>query len=233
MLYYYTRSEHAVSNIKKRRIKISDIRKLNDPFEMSPALTVNPDANRALKLLKAELCKRIGFISFSRRWDSNVMWGHYGERHSGVCLGFDYVGLPIRLHEVRYDLPRVHIEGELILRTEAASTAALLGIEFKKDDCETEFRDRFLESIQRKHSDWSYEEEVRMVCRLRPENEKDGLYFERIEDSLELREIILGTKCDRQSDLLSAAEAFPNVSIYRAILDRRNFEITRLQIQQK
>ena len=28
-------------------------------------------------------------LCFSRNWDNLLLWSHYGDSHTGVCLGFD------------------------------------------------------------------------------------------------------------------------------------------------
>ena len=33
--------------------------------------------------------KHLGIISLSGRWDSILMWSHYGDKHKGYCIGYD------------------------------------------------------------------------------------------------------------------------------------------------
>lgn len=51
--------------------------------------------------------KHIGITCFSEKWDSLLMWSHYGDNHNGYCVGFDekslrYSGMFGKLKRVKY-----------------------------------------------------------------------------------------------------------------------------------
>ena len=35
------------------------------------------------------MCANRGVLCFSRGWHNPLLWSHYGDKHRGVCLGFD------------------------------------------------------------------------------------------------------------------------------------------------
>jgi hypothetical protein len=57
----------------------------------------NPDEILKIINLKKKIDRRfienrkehLGVISFSKRWNSILMWSHYSESHTGFCVGFD------------------------------------------------------------------------------------------------------------------------------------------------
>ncbi len=49
-----------------------------------------------------DLMRHSGVICFSEDPDNVLMWSHYGDKHHGVCLGFESNKLPNDLHRVEY-----------------------------------------------------------------------------------------------------------------------------------
>lgn len=88
-LYHFLPSEHALENIAKRRIKISLIDQLNDPFELWCVYQKDRILRDALRAYKREMNSRYGMICFSEHWHNPVLWSHYADKHRGICLGFD------------------------------------------------------------------------------------------------------------------------------------------------
>jgi hypothetical protein len=53
--------------------------------------------------------RNVGVLSFSEKHKNILMWGHYADSHSGICIGFDYYkllfdfrGIPIPPEYVKY-----------------------------------------------------------------------------------------------------------------------------------
>lgn len=89
MVYHYISARYGLEGIQKRRLKISRIMELNDPFEF---LGVNLKDRKFRKLIsetKQELSKSKGLLCFSKTWRNPVLWGHYADKHKGLCLGFE------------------------------------------------------------------------------------------------------------------------------------------------
>jgi hypothetical protein len=90
-VYHFTSCKAALSILDSRRLRLSRIANLNDPFEFLAA-DLSDKANRwALKKTKNDLSKTKGVICFSENWTNPVQWAHYARSHRGVCLGFDVV----------------------------------------------------------------------------------------------------------------------------------------------
>jgi len=62
---------------------------LNDPFEFLGVDLSDPDFRRQIKATKKTLSESRGLLCFSKNWHNPVLWGHYADKHRGICLGFD------------------------------------------------------------------------------------------------------------------------------------------------
>ncbi|MGB2889157.1 MAG: DUF2971 domain-containing protein [Candidatus Acidiferrales bacterium] len=71
------------------RIKLSEVEKLNDPFELWCFARGDRQIRAALRNSKEQIAQSRGMLCFSRRWHNPVLWSHYAEGHRGICLGFD------------------------------------------------------------------------------------------------------------------------------------------------
>src|ERR1035438_8373824 len=88
-VYYLTRAQFALSNVALQRIKISRFSDLNDPFELLAVDLSNSEHRAAFRKSKEKLNEDKGLICFSMSWSNPLPWGHYAEKHKGICLGFD------------------------------------------------------------------------------------------------------------------------------------------------
>jgi hypothetical protein len=139
------------------------------------------------------------------------MWAHYGDRHRGVCLGFDVddahcrpVGyIPDRLADVLNEKPRL---GDL---------------NFEK----------LLLIMTTKSSEWSYEKEQRLIIPFgHAEQDADGLHFLPFATyGVVLRELILGYRCKWQlaEAALAVQDVVKEVRLKRARPSFNRFEMVR------
>ena len=81
-----------------------------------------------------------GLLCFSKSWSNPVLWGHYAERHAGICMGFDVS--EDHLREVIYEESLRHVKGD-------AETGELV--------LTAEEIDRLMST---KFKDWKYEQEM-------------------------------------------------------------------------
>ena len=88
-LYHFINADYAVEAVGLRRLKISRLDKLNDPFEMFAGTQGDPLGRQAVRILREVFAAHFGILCFSRNWRSPMMWGHYASNHKGLCLGFD------------------------------------------------------------------------------------------------------------------------------------------------
>lgn len=174
-VYKFMKAEHAIGSLQKKRLKLSTIEDLNDPFDLCPLDTSHSQIAAALDALTAPFKETRAVLCFSRNWDNLLLWSHYGDSHKGVCLGFDIVG---GAEGADYDMD-VHYQPNLLeIRTSA--------------DVKYELTNRFLRT---KHESWSYEQEVRMFADLKDPPDADGRHWIDFNPQLQLREVIIGAQC--------------------------------------
>jgi hypothetical protein len=172
-IYYLTGAQFALSNLALRRIKIARFEDLNDPFELLCVDVGDKEHRAAFRATKKQINESKGLICFSKSWSNPLMWGHYAEKHTGMCLGFD---VPDKL------LAPV-IYAKRLLKMEANP----------KSKSTKKIVDRLLRT---KFFDWKYEDEMRLFVELDHDTVESGKYFYSFSGDLTLREIILGPRCE-------------------------------------
>lgn len=207
-LYYFTKAEHGLENIRRRRIKIARIKDLNDPYEFIPLM-----GDRALRIRMRER-KRLagaeyGIICFTTDWTHPMMWSHYADRHRGVCLGFDIVNAR----------PIIPIEY-------TPNLLAVKDFKVKKiDDINTL---DYMRTWFVKYEAWAYEAEARMVFQLSQEEEENGLYFHRFEPALRLSEVVVGPESEiTRHQVETAIGDLQNVELTKARLAFQRFAVVK------
>jgi len=75
--------------IRKKRLKLTTLEDINDPFEFIPFNLKEKSFRKPLIDIKEKLLKDKGIICFSRAWNNPVLWSHYADKHRGLALGFD------------------------------------------------------------------------------------------------------------------------------------------------
>lgn len=172
-VYYFTDEEFALSNIINKRIKISLLDDLNDPYEFLGVDLSDREFRKAFKSSRDQAAKTAGVVCFSKSWKNPLMWGHYGNKHRGICLGFDVKDEHIT--EVDY-IPE-------LLQPDLDMKKRFGGLD-----------EEFVENIFRlKYEGWKYEEEVRVLVPLE-EKHPSGYYFTDFEGNMDLKEVILGPR---------------------------------------
>jgi hypothetical protein len=173
--YHLSGVKFAVSNIERRRLKISRIEDMNDPFELAAIDASDPEIRETQMRSKAIIDRDHGCICFSKSWSNPVLWAHYAEKHFGVALGFDIADDCME--------PIGYIDKPFTLEQERT------GVRPKIDKAVTQ------KWLFTKFVDWKYEDEVRASFKLDHSEKQDGLYFAEFSDSIVLREVILGARC--------------------------------------
>jgi hypothetical protein len=169
-LYKFMSTQYGLDNLAKRRLKISTIDDLNDPFDLAAVDTTDPQIEQLLELHIKGLRGRRGILCFSRNWDNILLWSHYGGSHTGICLGFDApdeYGLDVHYQP---NLLQIHgpegVNEELVMRM-----------------------------LRTKHESWSYEQEVRLFIGINDPPDANGLWWADFGTELELKEVIAGAQC--------------------------------------
>ena len=200
-VYQFIDPDGGLVVLRTRRLRISRLDKLNDPFEFLGADLSNRKHRKALRATKATLAKSKGLICFSKSWHNPVLWGHYARKHQGICLGFD---VPMKhLRQVSYVTSRFPWPDALSLS----------------------FMEQVLFS---KFVHWSYEDEYRAWAAL---NEaEDGHYYCKFSPELELKQVLVGAEsrttraevANALGDIAGKVETFKVRAAFRSFRVVRN-----------
>lgn len=151
-------------------MKVSRFPDLNDPFELASSDIGDKTSRLRLRAFIAEASSRFGLMCFSDNWKSPVMWAHYANKHTGVCLGFDINDA--YLTQVRY------LETRMLHEFGSESVTS-----------DIQFIDKML---YQKANEWSYEREVRAIALLdEPDRTMHHIPFGH---DLQLREVVIGCR---------------------------------------
>lgn len=172
ILYKYVSLKTALEIIEHNSIGFSCVEDLNDPFECSALgfsdgeLTVS----LAVNAYRNRFSRNYALLSLTREPLNALMWAHYGDSHQGVAIGIDVerAGLtctkssliPAQYGEVIYTASKPkseHFE---------PSTEELMDIGKDGTGFNSDFYNISKRAFLYKSSEWSYEEEVRVVKRL-------------------------------------------------------------------
>jgi hypothetical protein len=132
-----------------------------------------------------ELSEKHGFICLSKTFKSILMWSHYAEKHRGVVLGFDTTKMGVAdkyLAPVDYKSTRVRLTATIDPKHEGNLKA-------------------WENLVRRKHIDWKYEEEVRIIGYLNDKNEKGEYPIPFLPSSLD--EVYFGWKCENEANFIN------------------------------
>lgn len=171
VVYHFIKYEHAKLAIINNSLKIATYDNLNDPFECFihrlNHLCDDKKLIEALDIFK----KEYGFLCFSSTYTEPLMWAHYTENHSGVCLGFktkadlieiDYVSQEKSFQNIK-DLKANHL----------------------------------INFIKTKYDMWKYEHELRYIINLTQLTKcNDGNFYFPLNGMFELSEVYLGIRAD-------------------------------------
>lgn len=207
-LYYFTKAEHGLENIRRRRIKIARIKDLNDPYEFIP-LVGDRALRKGMREMKRLADAEYGIVCFTTDWTHPMMWSQYADRHRGICLGFDVVNAR----------PIIPIEYTPNLLEEK---------DFKVKQIDDIDKLGYLRTWFVKFDSWSYEAEQRMVFELAQEEQENGLYFHRFEPALRLAEVVVGAESDiTRAQVEAAIGGLPNVELTKARLAFQRFAVVK------
>ncbi len=199
-VYHFVNKEYGLKDLREKRLKISRIMDLNDPFEFLGADLSDREFRKAMKATKKELSKTSGILCFSKNWSNPVQWAHYADRHKGLCLGFD---VPDKhLSKVKYVRERLLVNSK--------TTEKLM-----------------LKLLTTKFHHWHYEQEYRAFVNL--EEEDNGLYYTDFSEIIKLRQVIIGAHSAVTNYEVNEAigNTDHKIEIFKARAAFRKFEIVR------
>jgi len=205
-LYYFTSTTYGLQAIHNRRLKIARILELNDPFEFLSPVFEDRQSRAIANRWKAQMSKRFGVLCMSTTWQHPLLWGHYGDKHAGICLSFDVLEqkafTAVEYVQARPTLQDLNITD--LHEMDEARMKRLLHIKFEA---------------------WSYESEYRVFVRL--ENAEKGLYFANFEPFIALREVIVGHRSEAtRARVKQAIGGLKGVRAFKARPAFQRFEVT-------
>ena len=174
ILYQLTSHKNAVSNIENQRIKISTIEDLNDPFELLGAQLGDKNLRASFLKMRKQIAKKHGILCFTESWKNPVLWGHYGDKHYGLCLGYD-------------------VPSDEVRKVDYVPARQLVTFNPVKGKTNLDQKS-MLQLLCQKYEDWRYEAEYRGWASLDEKDPKTGLYFLEFSDKLKLKEVIIGPR---------------------------------------
>lgn len=166
-LYHFTKAEFALQDIQHHRLKIAEIKDLNDPFDLRAPQFKSSKERKNWESWRSEMAAKFGMLCFSSDWTNAVMWSHYADHHRGICLGFDIADEIVRRVEYTDVRPEIDLSREL----QESELGPLLFV---------------------KGSDWRYEDEYRVWASLEERDPQHDVYFAQFDEKMVLREVIVG-----------------------------------------
>ena len=208
-VYKFLCANYALQNLAKQRLKISEFTDMNDPYELSGVGLLDPDIESVL----IPQLQTYGVLCFSRNWNHPVLWSHYGDKHKGMCLGFDVNTSAVEVHEPFY------VEKLQVLPD--VRSAFQNYFSGRVQEAEAVIR-RILST---KHQAWNYEDEVRVF--LKRDNKDGDYYFCMFDENITLTHVIAGLRCTvPKSTIEEKLSIYPeHIEIVKAGLSPNAFEV--------
>jgi hypothetical protein len=214
--YYFTSQKIAMEHVlPERRMKLSLVDELNDPFELLSAQLTDKDMRKLSKTLHAHWTKTKGVICFSDNMSSPLMWAHYAEKHKGMCLGFE--------------IPALRDDWDNSIIRPMWYETERLKFELAKIQASADERFAFIRALlHTKARAWEYEREYRMMADLK-EKQANGFYYVDFGPSMVLREVIIGCRSKLlPPQVASKLRGLPaSVKVYKARAGFTDFEMVR------
>jgi len=171
---YQSFSVNALSSLSENYLYFANPDQLNDPFDVASESLEKQFKNLSLNKNDFKLC------SLSQINDNKLMWSHYTQEHTGICVGYKFLYLPdyVGKGEVKYKNTNLN---------------------------EKEIFDNLIEYWTVKSEDWEYEKEVRLLHY----GEKQKIFYtfdinEALEQNiiaLQIESITLGLKFQNEAIL--------------------------------
>lgn len=216
-LYKYMGIENEEDSLEKRTRRLETLKNekiwashaniLNDPFELK--LFKYDLENKAVFKFNEEVMKAIEIISLSGTPLDKLMWSHYSNGHTGICLEFQRGVIPATIFPVEYyeiydrqdvtgSIEKWMKDKQLLLQGDinefdvSCDVAEITRIYFRKDKI------------------WDYEEEYRIVTKNHEAMEEEK-YDQYLKESgschnlhdvgLNLKSVILGLNCSSKDEI--------------------------------
>ncbi|MCT7553560.1 DUF2971 domain-containing protein [Aliarcobacter butzleri] len=133
ILYKYQNfSMNTLSSLTNNYLYFANPSKLNDPFDVASETLEKQFKNLELNKNEFKLC------SLSKIGNNKLMWSHYSNEHSGICIGYKFLYLPNYVAKAEIQYRNTNLD-------------------------EKEIFQNILDYWIVKSEDWEYEREVRLL----------------------------------------------------------------------
>lgn len=217
VLYKFLPTNYALDAIRNEALKLTKNTEINDLYEFKglhfSELGSQPNGHESLFQKYLLGC-------FSTTYSNPTMWSHYGDSHKGIVLGFELSERLSTKNIIQVDY-RTNIEVvENFMRL----------TESKKFDL-------LYEIVRIKSSDWSYENEVRLLftkdeCIKQSIDGNLRYFINYNEKGLKLTEIIIGHKSPiSYEEVMQLSETYGENSVYQAHPSSTQFKMLKKPIK--
>lgn len=232
-LYKYIHSNHLENILRTGKIKVTQLSHSNDPLEFLPAFpSQNADTQNAWLTPMHNYEPLV--ICLTTKISSPAMWGHYADSHKGICIAFE---IPIEKH---IETTRILLELPQSSRIYKCLGTQLLKV-FYSDHRAPYFNHQIPSSsikakgviarcIIAKSSEWSYEQEYRLLVDNKTLHPDNGMLFDS-ELSKYISGIILGNKCNLSETYIERVLSISNPSSKPIKIKRAKFSDTLFKIE--
>jgi hypothetical protein len=202
-LHYYSSADYLFETIALKRIKVSRITELNDPYESLGFYRRSEVVDKKLMAWRKQTSADYGVICLSEIDWNPAMWAHYADRHRGVCYRFEVSTEPLMKVDYLEELQ----DFEEVKQLSANEQMHCL--------------------LSKKSLEWLYEREYRFFVTLEDAIHEGGNYFEPFSESFMLREIRLGMSCRLSLEAVrrAAAGAQLNIKVSKTKMSTTSFRM--------
>lgn len=159
---------------------------------------------------------------FSKKSNSILMWGHYGDKHTGVCIGFE------RPDNDFYDLIYSKKRTKFPLYDLACIISSYILTDENPDINDKNIIKKGLQPFLTKSNDWAYEKEVRCLFSMKSSDQftsiGEGKYLYIMPTSI--TEIYLGCKIDKDNkENITRIAKEKNIKVYQYLASSDKYEL--------
>lgn len=226
MLYYkYMKAHRALQLIEEKRIKLTRIDELNDPFEVRPSKLSNTPIEQVVDEYLKNYMDEWRFVCLSETWQEPAMWAHYANSHSGICVGFEIECNP---EPVNYSKTRVTLDEDTLWRCMKEWKREIEGLPASPvyNVLQDKVQQQFLALSTTTSDSWAYEKEWRLFVSKRIWKEEDGHCFVDFsqENKFDVKEVTVGMKCSEEE---TRKVCLTDVDVFAAIPSSDKYRMER------
>lgn len=218
---------------KQRYYHSSPIFKMMSKLIIALASKNNEDVKESIEIAKTKFIEEVlpqiksirnnALVScFSKKSNSILMWGHYGDKHTGVCIGFE------RPENDFYDVIYSKKRTKFPLYDLSCIISSYILTDENFDINNKNIIKKGLQSFLTKSIDWAYEKEVRCLFLMKSSDQftsiEEGKYLYIMPTSI--TEIYLGCKIDKDNkENITRIAKEKNIKVYQYLASNDKYEL--------